>query len=129
MKFLKINLILFSMMLSLGTMAQKNKSYELLSPDGNINLKIVAGDQLEWSVMDKTTSVISPSAISLQLETGEVLGKKVAITSTKAEKVNTSFVPIHYKKNIITDIYNQFTLNCKGDYGIIFRLSLIHISE
>ena len=121
MKFLKINLILFSLMLSLGTMAQKNKNYQLLSPDGNMILKIAAGDQLEWSVIDKTTPIVSPSAISLQLETGEVLGKKVAITSTKTEKVNTSFVPIHYKKNIITDIYNQLTINCKGNYGIIFR--------
>lgn len=108
-------------MLSLGTMAQKNKNYQLLSPDGNMILKIAAGDQLEWSVIDKTTPIVSPSAISLQLETGEVLGKKVAITSTKTEKVNTSFVPIHYKKNIITDIYNQLTINCKGNYGIIFR--------
>src|SRR5665647_435976 len=121
MKFLKINLILFSLMLSLGTMAQKNKNYQLLSPDGNMILKIGAGDQLEWSVIDKTTPIVSPSTISLQLETGEVLGKKVAITSTKTEKVNTSFVPIHYKKNIITDIYNQLTINCKGNYGIIFR--------
>ena len=121
MKFLKINLILFSLMLSLGTMAQKNKNYQLLSPDGNMILKIAAGDQLEWSVIDKTTPIVSPSTISLQLETGEVLGKKVAITSTKTEKVNTSFVPIHYKKNIITDIYNQLTINCKGNYGIIFR--------
>jgi len=108
-------------MLSLGTMAQKNKNYQLLSPDGNMILKIAAGDQLEWSVIDKTTPIVSPSTISLQLETGEVLGKKVAITSTKTEKVNTSFVPIHYKKNIITDIYNQLTINCKGNYGIIFR--------
>jgi alpha-glucosidase len=121
MKFLKINLILFSMMLSLGTMAQKNKSYELLSPDGNINLKIVAGDQLEWSVMDKTTSVIIPSAISLQLESGEMLGKKVVVKSAKTEKVNSTIAAINYKKDIISNVYNQLTLNCKGDYGIIFR--------
>ena len=121
MKFLQINLILFSLILSLGSMAQQNKSYELLSPDGNIILKIVAGNKLEWSVMDKTTPVISPSAISLQLETGEVLGKKVAITSAKTEKVNTTIAAINYKKDIIPDVYNQLTLNCKGNYGIIFR--------
>ena len=108
-------------MLSLGTMAQKNKSYELISPDGNINLKIVAGNQLEWSVIDKTTSVITPSAISLQLESGEILGKKVVVKSAKTEKVNSTIAAINYKKDIISNVYNQLTLNCKGDYGIIFR--------
>ena len=113
--------MLWSLLFSLGSMAQKNKTYQLLSPDGNVVLKIEAGNKLEWSVMFKTQPVISPSTLSLQLQTGEVLGNKAAIISAKTEKVNTTIAAINYKKAIIPNVYNQLSLNCKGDYGIIFR--------
>src|SRR5450759_1641365 len=121
MKFIRIKLMLWSLLFSLGSMAQKNKTYQLLSPDGNVVLKIEAGNKLEWSVMFKTQPVISPSTLSLQLQTGEVFGNKAAIISAKTEKVNTTIAAINYKKAIIPNVYNQLSLNCKGDYGIIFR--------
>ena len=107
--------------LTLGTFAQKNKTYQLTSPDGKNIVKVETGDKLQWSVMNNSTEVIAPSSISMQLQTGEVLGNNAKITSSKTEKVNTSFNAIDYIKDIIPDVYNQLSLNCKGDYGIIFR--------
>jgi alpha-glucosidase len=121
MKFLKIYVAFFSLILALSCIAQKNKNYELKSPDGNIMLAIGAGEKLEWSVSSKSIPVISPSAISLQLGTGDDLGKNVKIISSKNEKVNTIIKAINYKKNIINDVYNQLTLNFKGSYGVVFR--------
>lgn len=121
MKFLKIYVAFFSSILALSCIAQKNKNYELKSPDGNIMLAIGAGEKLEWSVSSKSIPVISPSAISLQLGTGDDLGKNVKIISSKNEKVNTIIKAINYKKNIINDVYNQLTLNFKGSYGVVFR--------
>jgi alpha-glucosidase len=121
MKFLKIYVAFFSLILALCCIAQKNKGYELKSPDGNIMLAIGAGEKLEWSVSSKSIPVISPSAISLQLGTGDDLGKNVKIISSKNEKVNTIIKAINYKKNIINDVYNQLTLNFKGSYGVVFR--------
>jgi alpha-glucosidase len=121
MKFLKIYVAFFSLILALSCIAQKNKGYELKSPDGNIMLAIGAGEKLEWSVSSKSIPVISPSAISLQLGTGDDLGKNVKIISSKNEKVNTIIKAINYKKNIINDVYNQLTLNFKGSYGVVFR--------
>ena len=102
--------------------AQKSKSYDLKSPDGNISLHLEAADKLQWSVMHKGQPIIIPSAISLQLESGEVLGDKARITSAPMQKVNTTIQAINYKKSTIADQYNQLTLNCKGDYGVIFRV-------
>lgn len=121
MKLLKIYLLAFSLIPALITSAQKNKTYALRSPDGNIALTIVAGEKLEWSVSTKSIPVISPSAISLKIEGGEDLGKDVKIISAKNEKVNTTIKAINYKKSIIADVYNQLTLSCKGNYGVIFR--------
>ncbi|MEO8413018.1 MAG: glycoside hydrolase family 97 protein [Ginsengibacter sp.] len=121
MKLSLTSLTILLLLMTLGALAQKAKSYELLSPDGNIVVKVTVGDHLEWSVMDEKTPVLSPSPMSLHLETGEVLGKEVAVVSTKNEKVNTIIHAINYKKDIIPDVYNQLTLNCKGDYGVVFR--------
>jgi alpha-glucosidase len=111
-------LILF---ISFALNAQKSKSFTLSSPDGNIQLKIEAGDKLQWSVVQQSTTVIAPSSISLQLQGGETLGDNAKITSSKTEKINSKIAAMHYKKDTITDNYNQLTINYKGDYGTIFR--------
>ncbi len=101
--------------------AQKPKSYDLKSPDGNISLHVDAADKLQWSVMHKGQPIITTSAISMQLEGGEVLGNKARISSAPVQKVNATIQAINYKKAVVPDQYNQLTLNCKGDYGVIFR--------
>ncbi|GAB2553640.1 glycoside hydrolase family 97 protein [Spirosoma areae] len=102
--------------------AQKPKNYDLKSPDGTIRLHVEAADKLLWSLMHKDHPIITPSAISLQLEGGEVLGDKARITSAPMQKVNATIQAINYKKAVIPDQYNQLTLNCKGEYGVIFRV-------
>jgi alpha-glucosidase len=101
--------------------AQKAKTFTVTSPDGNIQLKVDASAKLQWSVTHQSQTIIAPSAISLKLQSGEVLGDNAQITSSKNEKVNNRFAALHYKKDTVEDNYAQLILNCKGDYGIIFR--------
>ncbi len=121
MKIFNKTIPLLLLSLSLSTSAQKNKTYQLNSPNGNIVLKIDAGEKLQWSVTDNLSVVIAPSVISMQLQSGEVLGDKPQIISAKSEKTNTTIKAIHYIKDVIPDVHNQLILNCKGDYGVIFR--------
>ncbi len=118
-KFLQLIIVLVIAVNSLH--AQKSKIFTLSSPDGNIQLRIETGEKLQWSVLHQSTTVIAPSSISLQLQGGELLGDNVKITSSKTEKINNKIAALHYKKDTIVDNYSQLTLNCKGDYGIIFR--------
>jgi len=74
-----------------------------------------------WSVKDKNEVVIEPSPISMQLN-NEMLGDNAIITSSKTEKVNNVINAVNYIKATIPDNYNQLTLNCKNDFGIIFRV-------
>lgn len=117
-KLFGLLLILFPLML----MAQKNREFEVKSPDGTINLKIVAGNKLEWSVQHRGQQVILPSAMALQLQSGEILGDNAKILSIKKESINTSFNVVNYRKAIVKDIYNQLILNCKNNFGLIFRV-------
>jgi alpha-glucosidase len=102
--------------------AQKAKVYEVKSPNGAIVVKIEAGAKLQWSVQHKGQQIIAPSAISLMLESGEILGDNAKVTTSKTESVNTSFKAVNYRKTVVSDIYSQLTISCKGDYGVIFRV-------
>src|SRR6266487_1898217 len=104
--------------------AQKNKSFTLSSPDGNIQLKVdpLSGGKLQWTATHQSQTIIAHSAISLRLQNGEVLGDNAQIVSSKNEKINNKIAALHYKKDTVEDNCNQLTLNCKGDYGIIFRV-------
>ena len=119
----KIFGLLIVLFLSPGLLsAQKSKVFELKSPDNKIALKLEVGAKMLWSVQHDGQQIIAPSDISLQLESGEVLGDQAKITTSKTEKVNQVITAINYKKASIPDQYNQLTVNCKGDYGVIFRI-------
>jgi len=105
--------------------AQKN--FTISSPDGNLQLRVDAGKKLQWSVTHQSQTIISPSSISLTLQTGEVLGANPKIRTpltvgANFEKINNKITALNYKKDIVEDNYSQLTLNCKGDYGVIFRV-------
>lgn len=101
--------------------AQKAKTFDITSLNGNIILHVEAGNKIQWSVQQKGQQIITPSAFSLQLQ-NEALGDNAIITSSKTEKISNVIHAINYIKDTIADEYNQLTLNCKGDYGIIFRV-------
>jgi len=58
----------------------------------------------------------------MQLGNGEVLGDNAKISSSKTEKINGIITAINYKKRSIEDHFNQLTLSCKNNYGIVFRV-------
>ena len=116
-----ISIVIFLLLSTAITNAQKSKSFQLLSPDGNIKVVISSGAKLEWSVQQKAENIIMPSVIAMKVKDGILFGENAIITSTKATSVNEVIDAINYKKNKIENVYNQLLLNCKGEYGIIFR--------
>ncbi|MDP3683760.1 MAG: glycoside hydrolase family 97 N-terminal domain-containing protein, partial [Ignavibacteria bacterium] len=102
--------------------AQKNNEFEIKSPDSTISLYVTAGTKLQWSFQHKAKRIITPSAISLQLEDGEALGDNAEIISSNTIKIDNIITPLNYKKAKITDKCNQLTINFKDDYGVIFRV-------
>jgi alpha-glucosidase len=103
------------------TFAQTGKIYNLKSPDGHIALSASIGRTITWSIDHNETAVILPSAVSITLANGEVLGKKAQIKSNKLSTADQFINTPVYKKDKVRDNYNQLTLSFKGDYGLIFR--------
>jgi alpha-glucosidase len=101
--------------------AQTTKNYHVKSPDGKIDLSITTGDKIEWSVKHEDTEIITPSAISMTLQSGEVLGKLPVVKNTKTASADQYFNTPIYKKDKVHDQYNQLSISFKGDYSLIFR--------
>lgn len=115
-----VTFVIITLIFSQALHAQKNKTYQLASPNNKMKIIISTGDKVAWSLQYNGEDIITPSPISLQLE-NETLGEKAVIVSSRTEKVNKSFEAINYHKKTVKDEFNQLTLNCKGNYGIIFR--------
>ena len=118
---MKIKILLLLAILPCAAFSQQTKNYHVKSPDGKIDISIVTGASVTWSVKHQSTDVIIPSAISLSLNNGEVLGKNAAVKSAKATSVDQYFNTPVYKKDKVHDHYNQLALTFKGDYSLIFR--------
>lgn len=118
----KLAALLILMLYPVILTAAKSKTYKAESPDGSVVLRVEAGVRLTWSFTHENQPVIEPSAISLSLESGEILGSNPRVISAKNEKINTSFTAVNYRRSVVTDECSQLTLTFKGNYGVIFRV-------
>ena len=121
MKPFLISLIGVLVAFSSDTFAQKTR-VQVTSPNGKIVVDIQAQAELTWTVKHGQQVLIEPSAIGLELQSGDVLGANPKIVSSKLEKVKKEITPINYKKSVIPDEYNQLTVRLRGDYGILVRV-------
>lgn len=102
-------------------MAQKNKPLTVKSPNGKLNIEVSTTDKVQWSVKLGKQIILEPSNISLHLENQGILGEKAQVASSKVESVSTKIDAHFYKKDVIDDVYNQLTINFKGNYSLVFR--------
>ncbi|MEP7143414.1 MAG: glycoside hydrolase family 97 protein [Ferruginibacter sp.] len=121
MKYKYLPLALILLLAVTDAPAQKSKVFSLASPDGKIIVTVESGAKMNWSAKHGPDIIIAPSSISLTLGRTEVLGNNANIISSKATNVNTVFNTPVYKKKSVVDNYNQLVINCKGDYGLVFR--------
>ena len=114
-------LLTFLLLGSMPLLAQK--SYQLQSPDRKLHTVVTVGDNVEFSLNHDGTEVLAPSAISMTLQTGEVLGgNSPKVSKVTKGSVDKSIPSPLYKKSEVSDIYNEMTIAFRGDYSIVFRL-------
>lgn len=100
---------------------QKNR-VQVTSPNGKIVVDVTAEAALMWSVKHDGQVILEPSPLGLELQDGEILGADPKISSSKLEKVKKEITPINYRKSFIPDEYNQLTVRCRGDFGVLVRV-------
>ena len=116
------SLILCILLTLCSNIVLSQKTYNLESPQKNINITISAdGEILKYSVTHDNTPIITDSPISMELNDGKILGANPIVRSYDIENVNETIKSVLYKKETIIDNYNELTLNFKGNYSIQFR--------
>ncbi|MES1221364.1 MAG: glycoside hydrolase family 97 catalytic domain-containing protein, partial [Bacteroidota bacterium] len=117
----RLPLIIICLLPAFNGIAQKPKSFDMQSPDGNIKLHVDVAEKIQWSVKHKGRQIIAPSALSMQLQ-NEALGDNAKIISSKTEKISGTNNAINYIKAVVHDEYYQLTIKFKNDFGLLFRV-------
>ena len=81
--FLLVLLAVFSTSLSAAA-----KEYVLFSPDKTVELRVAVGPSVTYSIKYEGRLLVVPSAVSMTLEGGVVLGKDAQVRDEKRRSAN-----------------------------------------
>jgi alpha-glucosidase len=98
------------------------REYEVTSPNKNLRLKVDIGQKILYSLDCKSQQLIKPSAISMTLNGGRVLGANPEVVDVKRRSVDEQIIPIvRVKSKVIPDNFNEMTIEFKGGFGLVCR--------
>lgn len=101
--------------------ANAQKGIELKDPSGKIQLNVMLGNTVTYSVSHGEDVIIETSPVSMTLTDGTVLGKEPRLKKKKYRTENQMIYPPIYRKQSIKDHFNELTLEFKGGYSLVFR--------
>lgn len=101
--------------------ANAQKGIELKDPSGKIQLNVMLGNAVTYSVSHGGDVVIETSPVSMTLTDGTVFGKEPRLKKKKYRTENQMIYPPIYRKQSIKDHFNELTLEFKGGYSLVFR--------
>ena len=101
--------------------ANAQKGIELKDPSGKIQLNVMLGNTVTYSVSHEEDVIIETSPVSMTLADGTVFGKEPRLKKKKYRTENQMIYPPIYRKQSIKDHFNELTLDFKGGYSLVFR--------
>lgn len=120
-KSMKKIIVVTTIVILFSLNALSQKSYSVVSPNGNIKTEISIDKQIEYLITHKNEPLINKSLISMKLSDGTNLGIGSKVSRTKSTYVESEIKAINYKKNIVADNYNELKISFKDDFSLIFR--------
>ncbi len=119
-KILFLWTFLFAILIRPGFPAQ---DFTVHSPDKNIRLKINIQQQIHFSIFLGPEEILEPSPISMTVKNRGKLGVEPVLTNSEQKSVNQEIRPVVPEKNaVITDRFNEMTLEFENDFSLIFRV-------
>jgi len=120
-KFIQMKKLFFITLTVLITTGLQAKDYSVASPSNNLEVLVSVDGQITYAVFFHGQEFISPSAVSITLNDGSVLGRDAEVKRAKTVSVDEKIEPVvSRKKAVIEDVYNQLTLTFRG-YSLQFR--------
>ncbi|RZJ76232.1 MAG: hypothetical protein EOO47_18745 [Flavobacterium sp.] len=121
MKKICIIVLMLSSHFAVSGKAVPTKEISLQSPNGKLKTIINIEKQLSFMVFNQGNLLLSKSYIALELTNGEVLGKNAVVKEIKKIIVDTEINAPFYKRKVIADKFNQYTIYFQNDFSVIFR--------
>ena len=119
MKNIVIN---FTIVLIYSLSLTAQQSYNLLSPDETIEIKISNLDEVKFSVTKSGKELISPSPVSMIINDKTALGINTKVKKTKTNSVNRNVDRVIWQKSKdVKENYNELKITFEGNYALTFR--------
>lgn len=118
---MKTIILVFAFLFFYTSYSQKKQNFQLVSPNGKIEVTIALSDKITWTITHEKETILSASPMSMTINEGEIVGNNPKLLNAKKESVKNSFETPLYKKKSVQDNYNQLLLNFKGDFSIEYR--------
>ena len=118
--FLKFMCVLIPLSL-LATGATAQSSYDLQSPDKQIEVRIRTAHGVHYDVLLNGRALLQDSSFSMDVD-HKALGREVKVTGTKQRHTDQILEPVVRQKFAkIRENYNELRLEMDGSYAVIFR--------
>ena len=116
---MKRKILLFMLLCAAAAAALNAAEYQLASPDGKVQAKVVSDKGTTYSLSYDGRALIVDSPLSMTLSDGTVWGAskvRKAIRKSVDEPVKATF----YRKAVVDNAYNELNLDY-GTYNLVFR--------
>lgn len=98
------------------------KEFSVKSPNKKLEISVVINkENVEYYVSHEKDLLIDKSPVSMTLSDMEPFGINPKLTKSHVRSYSGVIHPPLYRKNEISDNYNELTLQFKGNYNLIFR--------
>ena len=103
----------------IGLSAQK--SYQLVSPNGEIKVSVSVSDKISYNIAYGDETLLENGTMQMQIGK-QMLGEKPRIVKSSTRMVDENFKPVvPFKFSNIRNHYNQLLLKFSGQYSVEFR--------
>lgn len=98
------------------------EEYILSSPDGRTEVRVQAGEDIQFSVQRDGAVLLSPSQISLTLADASAGDRPGRVVATGERSVRSTVRPVVWtKRSEIPERYNELSLTLEDGFGLTFR--------
>jgi alpha-glucosidase len=97
------------------------QEYKVTSPNGLLQLRVDVGPAISYQVQLGDQQLIAPSAISMTLNNGLILGRNGTVRSTEAKTINETITPLYGKNKELRDHYQELRINFEQAYTLVLR--------
>lgn len=100
---------------------QAQKSYKLVSPNGDIQLSVTVSDKLYYDIACQNETLLEKGVMQMQIGR-QLLGESPKVIGSFTKTVNETIKPVvSFKFSSIPNHYNQLLLKFNGSYSVEFR--------